>query len=137
MKILMKTIFALFVLAACGVVVSPPAVAHHGNVAYDMTKLVTVKGAVAEYSFTNPHVQILIEVKKEDGSLEKWRGELNSPNIVARAGGWNGKTLKPGDEVVLVGNRAKDGANVLHLERVLRPDGTELFPKSGNDVTRF
>lgn len=128
---------ALFMLAVSIAVVSPSIRAHHGNVAYDMTKLVTVKGAVTEYSFANPHVQILIDVKKEDGSIEKWRGELNSPNIVARAGGWNGKTLKPGDEVVLVGNRAKDGANVLHLEKVLRSDGAELFPKAGNDVTRF
>jgi Family of unknown function (DUF6152) len=133
----MKSIFVISVLAICGVVVSPRAYAHHGNVAYDMTKLVTVKGTVTEYYFTNPHVQILIAVKKEEGSVEKWRGELNSPNIVARVVGWNSKTFKPGDEVVLVGNRAKDGANVLRLEKVLQPDGTELYPKGGNGVTRF
>jgi hypothetical protein len=102
-----------------------------------MTKLVTVKGTVTEYYFTNPHVQILIDAKREDGSTEKWRSELNSPNIVARVTGWNRKTFKPGDELVLVGNPAKDGAKVLRLEKVLQPDGTELYPKGGNGVTRF
>ena len=119
------------------VAISSGAYAHHGNVAYDMSKLVTVKGTVTEYYFTNPHVQLLIAVKKEDGSVEKWRGELNSPNIVARVVGWNSKTFKPGDELVLLGNRAKDGTNVLRLEKIQQPDGTELYPKGGNGVSRF
>jgi len=133
----MRSASAIIILAVSMVALSPDAYAHHGNVAYDMSKLITVKGTVSEYYFTNPHVQLLISAKKEDGSAEKWRGELNSPNIVARVVGWNSKTFKPGDEVVLVGNRAKDGANVLRLEKLLGPDGTELYPKGGNGVSRF
>ncbi|HZP34482.1 MAG TPA: DUF6152 family protein [Candidatus Acidoferrales bacterium] len=133
----MKAAIACLSLAICVVTVSARAFAHHGNVAYDMSKLVTVKGTVTEYNFRNPHVEILIQVKRDDHSVETWRGELNSPNIVARAAGWNGKTLKPGDELTLIGNQAKDGANILHLEKVLRLDGAELFPKGGNDVSRF
>jgi len=133
----MRIFFAALALAVCTLPILPDAFAHHGNVAYDMTKLVTVKGTVTEYYFTNPHVQILIDAKREDGSTEKWRSELNSPNIVARVTGWNRKTFKPGDELVLVGNPAKDGAKVLRLEKVLQPDGTELYPKGGNGVTRF
>jgi hypothetical protein len=131
-----KSVIACLSVLIYVTALSAPAFGHHGNVSYDMSKLVTVKGTVTEYDFRNPHVEIMIEVKKEDHS-ETWRGELNSPNIVARAAGWNGKTLKPGDNVVLIGNQAKDGTNVLHLEKVLRPDGTELFPKGGNDVSRF
>lgn len=133
----MKPVIACSALFVYAIALSAPALAHHGNVAYDMSKLVTVKGAVTQYDFRNPHVEILIEVKKGEHSDETWRGELNSPNIVARAAGWNGKTLKAGDEVVLTGNQAKDGANVLHVEKVSRSDGTELFPKGGNDVSRF
>jgi hypothetical protein len=133
----MRIAFAILVLVVSMVAISSGAYAHHGNVAYDMSRLVTVKGTVTEYYFTNPHVQILIAVKKEDGSVEKWRGELNSPNIVARVVGWNSKTFKPGDELVLVGNRAKDGTDVLRLEKIQQPDGTELYPKGGNGVSRF
>jgi hypothetical protein len=123
--------------AICGAAISPPAIAHHGDAGYDVTKLVTVKGTVTEFHFANPHIEIFIDVKKEDRSVEKWHGELNSPNLVARMVGWNGKTLKPGDEIVLVGYRAKNGLNVLRLEKVSLANGTELFPKNGNGVTVF
>jgi Family of unknown function (DUF6152) len=133
----MRMTFAVLVLAICGVVISPRAFAHHGDAGYDITKLVTVKGTVTEFHFTNPHIEIFIDVKKEDRSIEKWHGELNSPNLVARMAGWNGKTLKPGDEIVLVGYRAKNGLSVLRLEKVLLSNGTEIFPKNGNGVTVF
>lgn len=133
----MRTTFAILVLIFYGLAISPPAFAHHGDAGYDISKLVTVKGTVTEYHFQNPHIEIFIDVKKEDHSVEKWHGELNSPNLVSRMAGWNGKTLKPGDEIVLTGYRAKNGLNVLRLEKVLLANGTEIFPKSGNGVTTF
>ena len=133
----MKTTLAILVLAGCGIGISPRAFAHHGDAGYDTSKQVTVKGSVTEFHFQNPHIEIFIDVKKDDSSVEKWHGELNSPNLVARMAGWNGKTLKPGDQIVMTGYRAKNGLNVLRLEKVSRADGTELFPKGGNGVTTF
>jgi hypothetical protein len=127
----------ILVAAICGAVISPAVLAHHGDAGYDTTKLVTVKGTVTEFHFANPHIEIFIDAKKEDRSVEKWHGELNSPNLVARMVGWNGKTLKPGDEIALVGYRAKNGLNVLRLEKVSLSNGTELYPKNGNGVTVF
>jgi Family of unknown function (DUF6152) len=132
----MRMTFAILGLAICAVMISPGALAHHGDAGYDTSKLVTVKGAVTEYHFQNPHIEIFIDVKKDD-QVEKWHGELNSPNLVARMAGWNGKTLKPGDEIVLIGYRAKNGLNVLRLEKVLLANGTEIFPKGGGGVTTF
>jgi Family of unknown function (DUF6152) len=80
---------------------------------------------------------ILVLASCGDGSVEKWHSELNNPNLVARMAGWNGKTLKSGDQIVMTGYRAKNGLNVLRLEKVSRADGTELFPKGGNGVTTF
>ena len=133
----MRVRLLILLMATCGLVIPPPAIAHHGDAGYDTSKLVTVKGTVTEFHFINPHIQIFIDVKKEDDSVEKWHGELNSPNLVARIAGWNGKTFKPGDEIVLIGARAKNGLNVLRVDKVLRPDGTELFPKGGNGVSTF
>jgi Family of unknown function (DUF6152) len=132
----MKIAFAMLVLAVSTVSISPGASAHHGDAGYDVTKLVTVKGTVTEFHFQNPHIEIFIDVKKDD-QVEKWHGELNSPNLVSRMVGWNGKTLKPGDEIVLIGYRAKSDLNVLRLEKVLLANGTEIFPKNGNGVTVF
>jgi len=126
----------MLVLAVSTVSISPDTSAHHGDAGYDVTKLVTVKGTVTEFHFQNPHIEIFIDVKKDD-QVEKWHGELNSPNLVSRMVGWNGKTLKPGDEIVLIGYRAKNGLNVLRLEKVLLANGTEIFPKNGNGVTVF
>jgi hypothetical protein len=120
----------------CGGAIATPSLAHHGDAGYDTSKLVTVKGTVTDYRFANPHIEIFLDVKKDDGSVEKWTGEMNSPNIVARISGWNGKTFKPGDELVLEGNRAKNGLTVLRVDKVSRPDGTELYPK-GSGITRF
>ena len=132
----MRIAFAMLVLAVSTVSISSGASAHHGDAGYDVTKLVTVKGTVTEFHFQNPHIEIFIDVKKDD-QVEKWHGELNSPNLVSRMVGWNGKTLKPGDEIVLIGYRAKNGLNVLRLEKVLLANGTEIFPKNGNGVTVF
>jgi Family of unknown function (DUF6152) len=132
----MKIAFAMLVLAVSTVSISPGASAHHGDAGYDVTKLVTVKGTVTEFHFQNPHIEIFIDVKKDD-QVEKWHGELNSPNLVSRMVGWNGKTLKPEDEIVFIGYRAKNGLNVLRLEKVLLANGTEIFPKNGNGVTVF
>ena len=113
------------------------AFAHHGSAGYDTSKLVAIKGTVTDFHFSNPHVEISLDVKKDDGGLENWQGEMNSPNILSRASGWNRNTLKPHDQVILVGYRAKNGLKILRLEKVLLSDGTELFPKSGNDVERY
>lgn len=133
----MRTTLAILVLAGCGLGISPHAFAHHGDAGYDTSKQVTVKGSVTEFHFQNPHIEIFIDIKKDEGSVEKWHGELNSPNLVARMAGWNGKTLKPGDEIIMTGYRAKNGLNVLRLEKVSLANGTEIFPKTGNGVTTF
>jgi hypothetical protein len=125
-------------LAAAVVFLSPMLlVAHHGAAGYDTTKVVTIKGVVTDFHFSNPHVEISLNVKKDDGSVESWQGEMNSPNILSRASGWSRNTLKPLDEVVLVGYQAKNGLKVLRLEKVSLSDGTEIFPKGGNGVERY
>ena len=111
--------------------------AHHGDAGYDTTKMVQVKGMVTDYQFVNPHVEISLQVKNENGELENWQAEMNSPNILSRASGWNRNTLKNGAEIVVEGHAAKRGLKVIRVEKVSLPDGTELFPRGGNGVTRF
>src|SRR5579871_4447640 len=81
--------------------------AHHGDAGYDLSTMVTVKGTVTDFEFVNPHVEIALDVKNEDGAVEQWQAEMNSPAILARAAGWSRKTLKTGDQIVLEGHRAK------------------------------
>jgi hypothetical protein len=129
-----------WILLACALtclLCAAAAFAHHGDAGYDTTQMVTVKGRVTDFQFINPHVEIALEVKNEDGTVESWQAEMNSPAILARASGWNKNTLKPGDLIVFEGHRSKHGLKVIRVEKVSLPDGTELFPKGGSGVSRF
>lgn len=105
--------------------------AHHGTASYDTGKNVTVKGAVTDFQFVNPHVLVFLDAKDEKGNVQKWQGELTSPNHLAR-NGWTRSSLKPGDEVTLAGFPAKSGVTSLWITKVLLADGTSLDPSVGN-----
>ena len=109
-----------------------PMFAHHGSASYDIAKSVTVKGTVTEFAFINPHSAIYLDVKDDKGNVEKWLVEADSPNNLARAH-WNKESLKPGDEISVVGNRAKNGSKVLRLQKVVFSNGQELKPREGDE----
>ena len=102
-----------------------PVFAHHGNAAYDTTKTVTVQGTITDFEFINPHVMVFFEAKNEKGNVDKWQGELTSPNHLARYG-WSKQTLKPGDQVTFSGLRAKSGATTLWITKIIAADGHEI-----------
>ena len=106
-------------------VVSVPIFAHHGTAAFDVTKMVTVKGTVTDFQFVNPHVQIYWDAKNEKGEIEKWQGELTAPNKLIRAG-WNKHTLKPGDEITATGNVTQGSQRVMWIRKLLGPTGEAL-----------
>lgn len=106
--------------------------AHHGSSNYDMSKSVSVKGTVTHFDFINPHSAIHLEAKEDKGNAEPWLVEADSPNNLSRAG-WTRESLKPGDEVTVIGNRLKDGSKVMRLQKVIFADGKELKPREGED----
>ena len=101
------------------------AYAHHATASYDMSNSATVKGTVTGFDWTNPHVYIYLDVKDAKGVIEKWSVEGASVGMLARAG-WRRDTVKAGDEITAIGNRAKDGKPVLHLSKLVLPNGQEL-----------
>jgi hypothetical protein len=125
---LLPAVFLLF----AALFVSSPLPAHHGTSPYDSTKLTTVKGSVTNFEFINPHVEIYVEAKDDNGKIEKWVGEANSPNVLTRHG-WSREIIHAGDPITLVGNRAKNGTLMLRLQKVVLADGRELDPNSITD----
>lgn len=102
-----------------------PLAAHHSwPVSY--SKLVTVKGTVTEFAWTNPHPMMIVEVPANDGRTEKW--QIGGPAIIRmEANGWTKGTVKPGDTITGIGYQFADGQKVLKLERVVLADGKELL----------
>jgi hypothetical protein len=120
-----NSVFCLAIALAC-LFVSAPVIAHHGETNYDTEKLVTVKATVTTFEFINPHVQISLEAKNDKGEIEKWTCEARSPAMLVRNGGWSKTTLKPGDVITAIGFRAKNGATILRLKKIVLADGIEL-----------
>ena len=117
--------YRLSVLAVIALTIALPLFAHHGNAAYDTTKTVTVRGTITDFEFINPHVMVFFEAKNDNGDIEKWQGELTSPNHLMRTG-WTKGTLKPGDQVTFSGLRAKSGATTLWITTIIAADGHEI-----------
>jgi hypothetical protein len=105
--------------------ISIPLLAHHGATEYDMTKIVTLRATVTELQFVNPHTLLTFTVKDDSGKTMEWQGELPSPNLLSRRG-WSRSTLKPGDQVTVIGSPAKNGERGMQVKKLVFPDGHEL-----------
>lgn len=102
-----------------------PALAHHSMSGYDFGRTLTMKASITTFAWSNPHVQIQFEVRDESGNATNWLAEGPSPGRLSKRG-WNEDTLKPGDQVTIVGNPAKNGAKEMRLEEVTLADGQEI-----------
>ena len=112
------------VILALAFGVAPPLSAHH-SWPVDNSRLVTVKGTVMELAWANPHPMITLEVRTDDGKLEKWF--IGGPAINRmEANGWTRTTVKPGDVITGIGYQFANGEKIVKLERVVLADGREL-----------
>ena len=128
----MKRFIFSFAVVFAGLFMIVQASAHHGSSNYDLSKTFSVKGTITQFDFVNPHSAIHLEAKDDKGNSEAWLIEADSPNNLTRAG-WTRDSLKPGDRVTIVGNRLKDGSNVMRLQKVIFSGGRELKPREGDE----
>ena len=122
----MLVIAALLVMAVVFPVLNLPVLAHHGTALWSNNE-VTLKGTVVEYSWKNPHVLVVWDVKDDKGNVVQWTGELASPESLMADGGLTKDTLKPGDEVIMYVRAAKSGAPHSVVDQIKRGDGTMVL----------
>jgi len=82
--------------------------AHHSPVMFDRAITKTLVGTVVEFTWTNPHSSIQLDVQNETGGVDRWGVELGSPQSMAR-NGWRSNIIKAGDKVTVVVNPLKSG----------------------------
>lgn len=107
----MKTKRRMLAFVSVGVILAAvPLLAHHSDQAhYDERRPVTLMGTVTKVQWANPHVQVNLDVKDANGSVNNWQLELNSPNALMSAG-WKVDSVKQGDVITVTGFRARDGS---------------------------
>ncbi|HXC60021.1 MAG TPA: DUF6152 family protein [Steroidobacteraceae bacterium] len=114
-------------LLSLGVLASSVAAAHHSFAVFfdNEAGIVSVRGVVTQFNFTNPHGLIRMQVKEKSGETVEWKAETNSPSILERRG-WKKDSLKAGDEIIMEGWRARDGARYMRMRKVTKADGTPV-----------
>jgi len=112
-------------VAAAGLLISAPVLAHHSFAMFDTTKMVTLVGTVTAFEWTNPHAYIELDVPGENGAITHWSIELGSPSILQQ-GGWKFKDLKYGDKITAIVSPLKSGQSGALLSRITMPDGRVL-----------
>ena len=118
----------LTMIAALGLVttLAVPVSAHHSfSAEFDSTKQVTLAGEVVMMEWVNPHSWLHIDVKKPDGTVERWKIEGGSPSVLMRLG-WNRNSLPAGTRVTVVGFQAKDGSLRASSRDLKFPDGRQM-----------
>jgi hypothetical protein len=105
----LKHAFGAILLAAT-IAASGPVAAHHSFAVYDRTKILTLKGTVKTFQWTNPHSVVWVLVQPEGGGEpQEWSFETTSPGVLTR-GGWTRNSIKPGDRVSVEFNPLRDGS---------------------------
>src|SRR5439155_21249477 len=76
------------VVSGCFLVVAlaSPALAHHSAAAYDTQKEVRMTGTITKYRLGNPHVYMILQVKKADGSTNSVEIESGAASVLNSLG---------------------------------------------------
>src|SRR6266481_5710581 len=70
----------LFIALAAMLLVAVSAWAHHNMSAiFDFNDRVTLTGTLTKVDWRNPHMEIVIDAKRESGQVESWKGEGPAP----------------------------------------------------------
>jgi hypothetical protein len=107
---------ALWVAAAA--LSGAQAYAHHSFAAtYFEDRTQRIEGTLVQFLYRNPHSFVHVEAKDEKGQVQRWAVEWGGGGQLGRQGVTR-ETLKPGDNVVIVGNPGRNPED--HRLRMLR-----------------
>ena len=100
--------------------------AHHSFAIYDIDNKIQRIGVLTKFEFSRPHIQLALEVEREDGSMEIWEIESMAP------GRWDRfdhprDVASIGERVTLLGWPARDGTDTMALSTIITERGTTVI----------
>jgi len=99
--------------------------AHHSAAGIDRSKTVTLSGTIKQFSWSNPHAWMEVDVPDDKGGMVTWTVEMTSPAYLVRAG-WKSNSVKPGDKVSVAVRPLRNGDPGGLFVTVTLPDGRVL-----------
>jgi len=109
-----------------------PALAHHSLYAvFDEGQTVTLKGVVSKVEWVNPHVYLYLDVTDPAGKVTTWSIETFPPTTLRRAG-LNREKLGLGQNITLLGYKARNGKDLAFLRTITFADGREIMIALGD-----
>jgi hypothetical protein len=119
-----KLIVSLSLLVV-GLAVCVPMFAHHGNTAYDTSKVVILKDAtVTKFVWSNPHSFVMFDATDSNGNVLHWAAEAGSPSSLSLLG-WSRRVVDPGDKITVYLFQSKTGNPVGRLQKIVLADGSQ------------
>jgi hypothetical protein len=111
---------ALTLSAAC------PAQAHHSFATYDIDNKIERRGTVTKFEFVQPHILMVLEAQRDDGSIETWEIESMAPRRWDSFG-YPRDVAKVGDEITILGWPARDGTDKMVLSTIISQETTTVI----------
>jgi len=110
------TRYVLFLAAG---VLARPVLGHHSLATeYDLNRSVVVAGTVTKIEWSNPHARLYLNTGGSKGSgVMHWQLEMASPNLLV-LNGLKIDSLRPGDQVTVDVNPARDGSNLGYARKI-------------------
>lgn len=113
--------------------IAAPAAAHHSTAMFDTESVVTHTGVVVDWIFTNPHTWLIVDVTNEDGTVTRWGFEGEGPGLLSLSGIF-ADSITVGETVTVSGNPMRDGRPAAVWTKLVKEDGTELYPRGRNPL---
>jgi hypothetical protein len=100
--------------------------AHHSFAIYDIDSKIQRTGVLTKFVFSQPHIQLVLKVEREDGSTETWEIESMAPR---RWDNFNHSrdVTRVGEAVTILGWPARDGSDRMVLSTIVTARGTTVI----------
>jgi hypothetical protein len=121
----MRNKLIIFCALAAGLMVSIPLSAHHGAASIYDSQTTMMKGTVKSWLWSNPHCLLTYDVKGDDGKVVEWVVETQAPSTVYPQG-FRKDSFKPGDQITVNVQPAKNGRPNGRLMSAITADGTKV-----------